>query len=123
MKRIRAEYRERSAPAGSTSSTVLALFGQRGAACRARAEAKTEAGQGARPGSLVPYDQLKLAFDDMLSQMDGAKLEIDSYLEEVRAGEQSQKAVPPAARDSEPVLFCPECGQQVDGTDLFRRGC
>ena len=127
MKAIRAEYRQKSSDAAAFSSAFLTGVGKRKAAGKRRADAKRRL-QAERDRKLAPYDNLKLMIDDLLTQMDNAKVQIGSFTEEAKAEEQAQKrtakARKTAACEGAPVSFCPQCGQAVvDQSDRFCRQC
>jgi rRNA maturation endonuclease Nob1 len=114
MKIIRADYSERMATAGAGTSTLMGLFGQRRAAGQLRADAKRRL-RAERDATLAPYDEVKLMIDDLLVQMDSAKLQLTGFIEDLKAEEQAKKPTT--------ASFCPECGQRVAKTDKFCRAC
>ncbi|MCA9279886.1 MAG: hypothetical protein H6815_05500 [Phycisphaeraceae bacterium] len=81
MTEIRANYRAKTGAAGSGGSFLLSLLGSRREAGKWRADAKRSL-QKERDKKLKPYDQVKLMIDDMLVQLDGAKLQTDQYIDE-----------------------------------------
>jgi hypothetical protein len=127
MKAIRAEYRQKSSSAGAGSSAVLTVLGKRKLAGQARADAKRRLST-ERDRKLAPYANLKLMIDDLLTQMDNAKVQIEGFIEEAKAEDQAQKqaakAQKTAAREGAPVSFCPQCGLAVvEQSDRFCRQC
>lgn len=83
MKVIRQQYQQQMPNAGSGASSVLTLFGKRKAAGSARADAKRQL-SAARDRSLSDYEAVKLTVDDLLVQMERAKLSFQLYIDEHR---------------------------------------
>jgi rubrerythrin len=127
MKAIRAEYRQKSPDAAAFSSAFLTGLGKRKAAGKRRADAKRRL-QAERDRKLAPYDSIKLAIDDLLVKMDGAKALFDDFIETAKVDLQAQKQTPKAQetvlREDASLNFCPQCGQAVvDQSDRFCRQC
>lgn len=81
VKTIRAHYRERKESAAAGSSAILTLFGKRGAAGQVRAsERRTLTSEADR--QIRGYEDVKLTIDDLLTQMDKAKAQIEQYIRE-----------------------------------------
>jgi len=115
MKTIRAEYRDKSSTAASSSSSLLSAFGKRKLAGQVRADAKRRL-SAQRDQQLKPYENLKLTIDDVLFQLDSAKLQLSDYIQEATAEKQAERTVGGGAK---PTAFCPECGNEVDPSDKF----
>ena len=83
MKNIRAAYKEASdnVQPSASSSIFGGLFGKKGYAKGNVAQQRRDLRQ-RRDGTLEPYNQAKLTIDDLLIQMDGAKLSIKNYIDE-----------------------------------------
>jgi hypothetical protein len=79
VRELRAAARDKESLAGSGTSTILSLFGKRGAARSVRASARRSVRASAER-ALGPYQRLKTAIDDALIQLDRAKLEIEKAL-------------------------------------------
>ena len=127
MKAIRAEYRQRTSTAAATSSAIVSLLGERKLAGQMRADEKRRL-NAERDRKLAPYDNLKLAIDDLLVKTDGAKALFDDFIEIAKADLQAQKQTPKAQetvpREDASLNFCPHCGQTVvDQSDRFCRQC
>lgn len=126
MKAIRAEYRQMTSTAAGTSSTIVGLFGKRKLAGQMRADKKRRL-NAERDRKLAPYDTLKLTIDDLLTQMDDAKAQLQNFIEEAKAEEPAQKqaseARKAASRGGVSTSFCPQCGHATDESDKFCRGC
>jgi predicted RNA-binding Zn-ribbon protein involved in translation (DUF1610 family) len=127
MKAIRAEYRQRTSTAAATSSTIVGLLGKRKLAGQMRADEKRRL-NAERDRKLAPYDNLKLAIDDLLVKTDGAKTLFDDFIEtakaELQVQKQTSKVQKTAFHEDASVSFCPQCGQAVvDQSDRFCRRC
>lgn len=126
MKAIRAEYRQRVSTAAAGSSAILSLFGKRKLAGQMRAGEKRRL-NAERDRKLAPYEDLKLTIDDLLVQMDAAKVRLGNLIEEAKAEEQAQKQASrvrkTTSREGASTKFCPQCGQAVDQSDGFCREC
>lgn len=81
IKTIRAGYASRMSTAGAGASNVLTIFGQRKAAGSARADAKRKL-KAEQDRQIAPYQQVKLTIDDMINQMDRAKIQLQNYITE-----------------------------------------
>lgn len=119
MKEIRADYKDRMASAGSGTSSMLRIFGKRGMAGKVRADAKRSLRKELNT-LLAPYESLKLMIDDLLVQLDDAKIQIQDWIEEAKLDDQRVKT--PSAK-TEQQKFCPECGNKVGIKDKFCRDC
>jgi hypothetical protein len=124
MKTIRAQYKPKIAEAGTTGWTGLLAMGRGGGRLRASEKRRVRAERDSR---LAPYDQVKLTIDDLLVQMDGAKLQLQDFIEEAKAEEtaekQATKGRAPAEKAAVAKRFCPQCGKPVDVGDVFCRCC
>lgn len=84
MKAIRAEYDQKKQNAGAGGSALIGMFGKRRAAGQYRATAKRQV-TAERDRRLQPYETLKMSIDDLLLQMDRAKIQIQQYIDEAKA--------------------------------------
>ena len=84
MKAIRAEYDQKKQSAGSGGSVLIGMFGKRRAAGQYRAAAKRQV-TAERDRRLQPYETLKMSIDDLLLQMDQAKIQIQQYIDQAKA--------------------------------------
>ena len=126
MKAIRAEYRRRASTAAAGSSAIASLFGKRKLAGQMRADEKRRL-NAERDRKLSPYEDLKLTIDNLLVQMDAAKIRLGDLIEKAKAEKQMQKqtlmARKTTSRGGVSTKFCPQCGQAVDQSDRFCRKC
>ena len=124
MKTIRAEYKQKIAEAGTSGLTGLLAMGRGGGKFRASEKRRVRA---ERDSKLDPYDQVKLTIDDLIVQLDGAKLQLQDFMEEAKAEEKALKEAAKAKAAPKRVDvckgFCPQCGKAVDATDVFCRWC
>lgn len=90
LKEIRAHYRQQSSNAASKSSTVVEIFGKRKLAGQMRADAKRQLRYN-RDQIIQPYENIKLTIDDLLTQLNSAKGQINSFIGEIKAEEQAKK--------------------------------
>lgn len=123
IRELREEYRRRISSAGEGVSTLVGLFGKRGAAGRIRAESK-RAERRERDRVLAPYQEVKLRMDDLVTQLQNAKLQLQGYVEQKKAEEASvgeQDSI--SADDGAEAAFCPQCGKGVGPEDRFCRQC
>ena len=81
MKSIRSSYQQKMPDAGSGASTVFTLFGKRKVASNIRASAK-RAVAADRDHALHDYETVKLTIDDLLVQMERAKLNLQQFIEQ-----------------------------------------
>lgn len=81
IKTIRVGYADRMVGAGATASGVFTLFGQRKTAGSIRADAKRRL-KAEQDRQIAPYEQVKLMIDDMINQMDRAKIQLQNYIAE-----------------------------------------
>lgn len=81
IKTIRAGYADKMAGAGSAASGVFTLFGQRKTAGSIRADAKRRL-KSEQDRQIAPYEQVKLMIDNMINQMDRAKIQLQNYIAE-----------------------------------------
>ena len=120
MKTIRAGYKPMIAEAGTSGWTGLLGGGKLRASAKRRARAM-------RDSKLAPYDQVKLMIDDLIVQLDGAKLQLQDFMAEAKAEEKAQKETAKAKAAPKEVdvdkRFCPQCGKAIDATDVFCRWC
>jgi hypothetical protein len=84
-KEIRAQYQDRQASAGETTSAFASLFGKRKLAGSIRADAKRNVAR-QRDQQLAPYAKIKLWIDNIIVQVDGMKLQLKSYLQQPDEG-------------------------------------
>jgi hypothetical protein len=99
MKAIRAEYRQKSANAASGTSAVLTIAGKKKLAGQARADAKRRLRR-ERDAVLKPYEDVKLVIDDMIDQLDGAKTQLQAFIDEIKAEEEAERERREAYRQS-----------------------
>lgn len=81
MKVIRAHYQEQMPAAGSGVASMFSLFGKRKVAGSIRAGAKRDVAA-QRNRALHEYEVLKQTIDDLLLQLEKAKLNFQRYVEE-----------------------------------------
>jgi F0F1-type ATP synthase membrane subunit b/b' len=124
MKTVRTQYKARIAAAGTSGWTGLLAMGRGGSRYRASEKRRVRA---ERDSKLAPYDEVKLTIDDLLVQMDGAKLQLQEFIEEAKAEEKADKQAARAKASPEKSnierRFCPQCGKPVDAEDVFCRWC
>ena len=108
------------------SSAIASLFGKRKLAGQMRADEKRRL-NAERDRKLSPYEDLKLTIDNLLVQMDAAKIRLGDLIEKAKAEKQMQKqtlmARKTTSRGGVSTKFCPQCGQAVDQSDRFCRKC
>ncbi|MCO6452603.1 MAG: zinc ribbon domain-containing protein [Caldilineales bacterium] len=126
VKLINAAYREKSAGAAANTSAVLSIFGKRKMAGQLRANEKRRLAN--ERGSIIgQYEGVKLSIDDLLVQMDGIKVELQSYIQEAKEEAMSPKQTATEKKTQLPpdiqLRFCPQCGSQVSPQDKFCREC
>ena len=114
MKAIRAHYRQRMSTAASTSSAFVGILGKRKLAGQLRADEKRRLRM-ERERKLTPYDQVKYVIDDLLTQLEGAKGQLQQYIEQVRAEHEPEEQAP------QPL--CQQCGGPTADSDAFCRWC
>jgi hypothetical protein len=123
MKVIRAASASEAASAGSLTAGAFSLFGKRGIAGRIRADAKRSV-RASRDRELQPYENLKLMVDDLLHQLDAARLRFQHYLAEAKREASDARELEPgsdrvcarcAASISAADNFCPQCGAAQRG--------
>lgn len=120
IKSIRVSYQDHVANAGELTGGLFSLFGKRGVAGRVRAEAKRGARRD-RDAAIASYRDLKISIDELIHQLDSAKDEFQSYIEENRAAEQqTSRSMKSASADG---ADCPACGGRVMKADEFCRHC
>jgi len=111
---IRSAYSEKKANAGSGGSTVLSLFGKRGAAGSYRAAAKRDV-QSERDSILAPYDVVKQRADAIIDQIANAKSQIDLFILQIKEEDISQVTCDQA--------HCTKCGRSLSHNDNFCGNC
>lgn len=114
MKTIRADYRQRMSQPAAASSSLATIFGKRKLAGQLRADAKRGL-RAERDRKLAPYDEVKLMIDDLLVQLEAGKAQLQDYVEQAKAQQQSEEQAP------EPV--CRRCGGSTASSDAFCRWC
>lgn len=82
MKEIRTVYKERIANAGSSGGALLGLFGKRGAGRSYAANAKRSE-RDRRDRELEPYNTVKLAIDDLVVQIERAKINVQKEVDSI----------------------------------------
>lgn len=112
LKLVRQHHKEITASAGSGMATALRLFGKRKLAGSISADAK-RAARSDRDAATLPYERLKRIIDDVINQLDRAKLNIENWIEEAREEEEATK--PPVRATSQ------KKGPKVDVIDQIER--
>ena len=113
IKGIRAEYRDRIANAGSGTAAVFSLFGKRGAAGSIRADAK-RAMAAERDAAIEPYETEKFRIDDVLNQLDAAKIQFNDFIRDNK---------PEQSPGSASGRFCTNCGAKAAKSHKFCAQC
>lgn len=80
MKTVRAEYRLRISSAASTSPGLMKDSGKTKPTGRMRANEK-ERLRRRRDGILQPYENMKTSIDDLITQLDSAKLQTQEFID------------------------------------------
>jgi hypothetical protein len=81
IKQIRLDYQEKMKWQATGASLVPSLFGKRGLAGRARADVKRSV-VNERDQVIREYQQVKITIDDLLVQLEKAKLQFLQYIEQ-----------------------------------------
>lgn len=79
VKTIRMRYQQQMPAAGAGTSTVFSLFGKRKVAGSIRADAKRQLAA-KRDREIGGYEQVKATIDDLLLQLDRAKVTVQQYI-------------------------------------------
>ncbi len=117
MKEIRARYRDEIAGAGEGRKAVFSLLGSKGLGTSMRAEAKREK-RNERDSILEPYNTLKALIDGLVTDIDRAKIQLQTFIDEERAEEESLKYAEPVTD-----IYCSNCNAKLDKNDKFCREC
>lgn len=128
IKAIRTEYRDKIVNAGSVVGGAFSLFGKRGLGGNIRADAK-RATTRERDSIISPYEDFKLLIDQYIHAIDDAKVNIEGYIQELKAeepkSENKAKETNPTtgrfcgacgAKAAKSHKFCTQCGQKLDET-------
>lgn len=79
IKAIRMRYQQQMPTAGAGTSTVFSLFGKRKVAGSIRADAKRQLAA-KRDREIGGYEQVKAMIDDLLLQLDRAKVTVQEFI-------------------------------------------
>lgn len=126
MKKIRAEYREKSSTAAAGSSTLVGIFGAKKLAGSLRANEKRRLIV-ERDRKLKSYEKLKFRIDDFLIQIDNTKSKLEEYMDRTKSEEKIQRKTPRTTETKSGGIqtgrFCAQCGANIGKNDKFCTQC
>jgi len=85
IKTIRLQYQQQRSGAGSGAAAIFTLFGKRKVAGSIRADAKRQL-SAQQDKEIASYEQVKATIDNLLIQLDRAKIAVQQYIAENSKG-------------------------------------